>query len=651
MDPLWIAYFVCKTLVGLYFLLFWYILRIKPKNRPGSRKLQTKDVLTHLYRRVNMKSLNMLLKCVLHDCSMHCGTTTTRDYKTITGRVRHEGLSFLTITLSDFASDFESCLERGHIEPTDFLAFKKNGAIPRLFSGMLAQVFDKSGVLIDEPSIHAIRCIRQVCRMWKKILLPCKEERNLAAIEKYIDVERELSMMRFSVTESELHSKFAQVSRLIWNPMFGTLTEKLVSRTLVPNHGTGAVATKVLPNQKYHWKQWHQRLEEFFPSSAFCYNNYSNFLERSSEIAYADPDTEQPVRVVFVPKTLKTPRVIAVEPACMQYAQQALMAELVDEIESAPLTRGHINFADQTINRELALLSSKHRLYSTLDLSDASDRVHSALVDLMIGNRGPLRTAIFDCRSLRAKLPTGKVLPLQKFASMGSALCFPIESMVFFTILVLSELERQGLRLSARNVKIVSRNLYVYGDDLIIPTDGVSSAVMHLEAFGLKVNTRKSFSKGNFRESCGMDAYDGVDITPVYLRRKLPTSRHDVSDIVSAVSLSNQLHERGFLYAAKCIEEHLTRLKLDIPYVTETSSCVGYIRFDKSPTVHRRNEKLQRPEVRGYVVVPRKQNDIIDGHPALMKWFLKGLNPEKKHYEQSVSRGRLAIKVRWCSVY
>jgi hypothetical protein len=634
-----------------------------------------------------MKSLKDLLRCILHDCSLHCDTTTTRDFITITRRIEKEGLPFLGITLPEFDRDFTQSLERGQILPGTFRAFRKVGVIPCLFKGMLLQVFDKNGSLLDEPSINAIRCIRQVCCMWKKIELTCKSERNLAAIEKYIECERDLAkryaeggslydalyvLQRpslgpkepqrwFRYGESRFDSRspeeamledFGNVSNLLWGNVLGTLAEKLTNLEIIPRHGKGAVAEKISTNQKYDWQQWHQRLEAHFPSDVMCYNSSTAFLESTSKLSYVSPDQEQPVRVVFVPKTLKTPRVIAVEPACMQYTQQALLQDLVSLLETHPLTKGHVNFRDQGINGSLALESSKTKEFATMDLSEASDRVHKELALHMFSTHPILRDAVEACRSSRAVLPTGVTIQLEKFASMGSALCFPVESMVFYTILILSELERRRLSLSLKSVKLVSRSIWVYGDDLIVPADGVELAAFYLEYFGLKVNLNKTFSKGNFRESCGVDAYNGVDVTPSYVRRMLPRSKRDVEGYVSAVALANQLYEKSYMTSSDYLREHLQSIftTLGVPIVDRPSSYVALVRHDMPVTKQRWCDKLHRSQVMAYVVVPKRKDDQIDGYPALMKWFLTSRREVKNDYQRSVVRGDLSIKRRWCYV-
>lgn len=63
-----------------------------------------------------------------------------------------------------------------------------------------------------------------------------------------------------------------------------------------------------------------------------------------------------------------------------------------------------------------------------------------------------------------------------------------------------------------------ARLMSVYGDDIIIPTDGFDSMIEWLQKFDLIPNRGKSFSKSFFREACGMDAYKGYDVTPIKLQ-------------------------------------------------------------------------------------------------------------------------------------
>lgn len=596
-----------------------------------------------------MKSLTKLLSCLLLDCSRRCDTTTTRDIEYVSRRVKQEGLSFLTITLPDFAKDFERSLELGHVDASSFRAFRKTGAIPRFLSGMLRQVFDVDGRLLSQPSVEAILCIRQVCLMFKKIRLECSDARKLSAIDGYAKLEEELASKSLASISSENWRDFNRVSWILVTSIFADLRDE-TRDILVPKHGPGAVAIPMLPNQKYKWKRFHQRTDRFFPVCDYLYSSVAAFLEECSDLELLGPEEEDSVRVIFVPKTQRTPRVIGIEPVGMQYAQQALCRYMVSRIESSRLLKGHCNFSDQTINASLALKSSLDGHLATIDLSEASDRVHKDIVYSMFRSHPLLRDMIFACRSATSTLPDGRLIHLTKFASMGSSLCFPIESLMFITLGILARLRRLSLPVTTQNIELARRSVYVYGDDIIIPVDTVSVMSDLLSEFFLKVNHTKSFSKGNFRESCGMDAYNGVRVTPVYVRRLLPTRQQDISGLLSVVSLRNQLSSAGYGRAASYLEDYVRRIGHRIPYGSDSASYICYT-GSNYPTYGRYNKSLYRREVRAIQAVVEQRDDVIDGYPALMKWFLNGLSPKRDHYLRSVGSERLKRKVRWFPVY
>jgi hypothetical protein len=81
-----------------------------------------------------------------------------------------------------------------------------------------------------------------------------------------------------------------------------------------------------------------------------------------------------------------------------------------------------------------------------------------------------------------------------------------------------------------------SKDFSVYGDDIIIETELFDDLVAFLRFLGFKLNHQKSYTAGPFRESCGVNAYDGVDITPFYLRdwnKRKPVLCHNVNGLSS----------------------------------------------------------------------------------------------------------------------
>lgn len=601
------------------------------------------------------KSLMWLLDSVLKNTRTRCGTDTHRDYLTISRRIKHEGISFLTITLPTFARDFEKSLDRGYVGHDVFLSFKKNGALPAFLQGLLGQVFDPGdGKLVSKPAIDCIFCIRQICLMFKKIELPCSDQRNAQAFREFRDCENELAGAIDKISKQDFED-FGRVSDIIWSEVCGSISNRVYCHDFLPRHGPGATAEKISGNAKYIQKRWHERLDKVFPFDSYGFprpdgENGDGF----PDVEFIEPGAEQPSRVISVPKTLKGPRIIAIEPVCMQYTQQAVLTELVKALEHHPVTGGLINFSDQSVNRKLALLSSRDGILATIDLKEASDRVHKDYVYRMLRSVPSLRDAVFACRTHSALLPEGDVIPLYKFASMGSALCFPIEAMMFFTLCTLGRLRALNLRLTRRNIFRVSRSVYVYGDDILVPAVEVPSVIKCLEAFSLKANAHKTFGAGKFRESCGMDAYDGEDVTPVYVRSMPPDNTRDSSAIVSYVSLANQLFKAGMWETAQRVRNYVENvLSFQLPYVRETASCLGWVNVKDAYSFQRLSSDTQAPRVRSLVIKTTERADHLTGYHALMKFFLKvGHEPiQGKHLDRTVQRGTANIKFRWAQPF
>lgn len=259
-----------------------------------------------------MKSPMWFLKCVLEESGALCSTTTTMDFKVLSRRFEHEGMSLLTITLPNFCKSFEKWLEEGRASPLTRTGFKtRTGySCPEIFSGMVGQVFDlESGVLHRDPSVQAIICIRQICLMFKRVHLECSDERKLAAISKYVQVEADLSNVE-PLGSSGLDQAFALVSNYLWSQVLRKGYKSLCELDLPVKHGTGATADRIYGNRKYSSRYWYDRLQSAFPIDHFGFANANHMLDDDvglENVRIIEESEEIPVRVIFVPKTLKTP--------------------------------------------------------------------------------------------------------------------------------------------------------------------------------------------------------------------------------------------------------------------------------------------------------------------------------------------------------
>lgn len=596
-----------------------------------------------------MKRLMSLLCGMLADASMWCCVNSTRDFQTVTRRVEDEGLSFLTISLPKFCQDFERSLDQGFVDPSCFKGFSKHGELPRFLGGFLDLVFDRqSGRLRNAPSVTAIFFVRQITLAFKKMALPCKKERTNAAIKGYVACEKELTEWEEGIARVDL-DRFNRVFALLFRDALSSIDKSIADRHHVPRHGPGSTADRLLGNEKFSKISWYSRLETSFPSELFIVPN-AGFNEELQSVKFLEPGAEIPVRVITVPKTLKTPRIIAVEPTCMQYAQQSLLELIVETLEQDDNLFGSIGFTNQVPNQHFARSGSLDQSLATLDLSEASDRVSNLLVRNAFSAWPHLNEALQACRSTRADVPGHGIMPLTKFASMGSAVCFPVEAMMFLTTICLAYEAQLNRTLTKKDLCALLRVVRVYGDDLIVPTTLAPFVKDQLQAYGFKLNAHKSFWTGKFRESCGRDYYDGEDVTVTYVRRMIPTSRHNASEIVSLFSLRNQLYEAGFWETVKTLDAILEQLA-PVPVVSKESPVLGRYSFLGYQT-QKICKNHHKPLVRGLCVRIEHRKSPLRGPFALLKFFLKrGTQPifDVKHLERYGRPERVSTKVRWGS--
>jgi hypothetical protein len=516
-----------------------------------------------------------------------------------------------------------------------------------IFDYETGRIFDEQDSTTIAVFTSVIDCVRQICLTFKKLELACTPERERAVTAKFIELEHEMADLR--ATEED-RKEFFHVSSVLWDNLIYRLRDSMLS----PRHGPGATAERVSGNAKFAWRFYHERLDAYFPLFECAYPYSALDSEEAELVTFLGKDQEIPARVSLVPKTQKGPRLIVVEPCCMQYAQQGLRSILYDEIESYKVTSGHINFRDQEINQRLAMRGSVDGRLATIDLSDASDRVPRDLALAMFNAYPEFRDAIDACRSTHVSLPNGSIFgPLTKFASMGSALCFPVESMYFYTICVAALLKGKNLPVTHANVFKVSRGVWVYGDDIIVPTLYASIVLDYLQKYNCKVNLNKTFLKGYFRESCGMDSYRGTRVTPVYLRQRVPENIRDSNELVSWVSTARLFYEAGLWKSAEYLYKRCEKILGKLPYLTSGSAGLGRASVQGFRSIQRWNKKLFRFEVKAWTVNPVYRTDRLEGYAALVK-SLSSISSrlpddvvDTRHLERSALHGECTLKLRW----
>jgi len=313
-----------------------------------------------------LKSLTDFFQVVAHEMGDWCHTSPSKDIETVLARVESEGISFLTITLPNFGKDFEKSLDQGFVTHDQFPGFARTGGLPRFFGGFLGLVFHRgSGHLRDDYSLDAIHAVRQLTLMFGKVALECSPARVDKAIKSYLSCEQEVKLSDAKQDE-DFFEAFDRIASLLWADAFSEIDREIYLGNTVPKHGPGATADKLKGNRKFNQTEWTDRLEEVFPHGDFLFSSYAQHIEESDGINFLEPGAERPVRVITVPKTLKTPRIIAIEPTAMQYVQQGILEIFEKAMRGHDIPRNLIDYSSQIPNQELAKVGSLHGELATL---------------------------------------------------------------------------------------------------------------------------------------------------------------------------------------------------------------------------------------------------------------------------------------------
>lgn len=215
------------------------------------------------------------------------------------------------------------------------------------------------------------------------------------------------------------------------------------------------------------------------------------------------------VKVVAVPKSYKTSRIIAEVPAYQQFWMQGIR-ECAVKACYASAYGSLIIQDDQTINQEWARLGSIYGTYATLDLSAASDSIGDALAHAILPEDW---LELLDRVNPSLIKVGNKTFKRHIFQTSGNGTTFIFESVVFLAI-ALAATEYASVFCGELPVP------RTFGDDLIVASEAYDTTVDFLTLLGFKVNMDKSFSCGFYRESCGSEWYCGLDMSSKYWPRK-----------------------------------------------------------------------------------------------------------------------------------
>lgn len=392
-------------------------------------------------------------------------------------------------------------------------------------------------------------CFLADCRtlaQWFKKLEIDRPDLDKKAEEDFVAFEKELQgSLRRRVLDPVYLDLADRMNQLLLTHSMGyknILFNGGLQGPLQPRHGPGAVASTDCKCQfdKYVNMVIDSRVE-YLLRKGFGYSvtDFNPFAQESDDPGYRKN------RFVSVPKNWKKKRSISAEPSGLQFFQQAIRNDLYKTIERDVWWGRRLRFSDQDRSRDLALRSSADGEFATIDLSSASDSVTCDLVS-RVYRCTSLKLWLMATRSTSTTVNKKQDIPdVMKFAPMGSATCFPVESMIFVLI---SEL---AIRDSMQG-KYEYKPCCVYGDDIIVPTYAAELLISYLGSIGFSVNKEKSFLRGYFREACGVEGWNGHPVKPIKLKRVYSRNRMGdgrpvaFEDADRVVRLVNALEMQGF---------------------------------------------------------------------------------------------------------
>jgi hypothetical protein len=558
-----------------------------------------------------------------------------KDRRTMRLRFQEEGVSFYTKTLPKLGKALDRALSSDEPLSVRGFALRNSSCIPRFIGCLLERIFDDSGHLLKtaEPSI--VKHCRQLCYLWYKVELPYAETDIRSVLEGFVSVDSSLPQ---EIAGEGFEGRVLKIARKQLSQLFSGFDPKEIT----PRHGPGAVATGEDTFEKSKFSRLYRDLDSVYPFDEYMMYNLTHVCDQPGYLdSLVSLDTGT-AKVVLVPKDSRGPRLISCEPLEYQWIQQGLSRKMVSHIENHPMTAGHVNFTDQGVNRNLALASSKDGRWVTLDMKEASDRVSLCLVEELFKGT-PLLDALLASRTKFTKLPSGELVKMKKFAPMGSALCFPVESLCFYFL-------ASACVSASANVplRVARRSVYVYGDDLIIRKEVYQSVLQWLPAFGLMFNDGKCCTAGLFRESCGMDAFNGTPVTPLKIRT-VWDHRKSPEQLVSYVEYSNSLYEKGYYRSAAYLEDITIKRYGSIPYKdVNNAPYIGFLRSGVSARLHnqrafkhRRNPNLQRYEICSRIIKPVYKTQPYDSWRELLRRYSDGGTQTELGRRAIVRRTRL----------
>jgi hypothetical protein len=209
-----------------------------------------------------------------------------------------------------------------------------------------------------------------------------------------------------------------------------------------------------------------------------------------------------------VPKSTSIDRTICTEPT-LNMAYQLGYGRWLDR--QMRRLFGYANDLQPDRNRRMACVGSLSGDYATIDLSSASDTISLSLLESILPS---YHVELIRYLRSPSTIIDGQRVKLHMVSSMGNGFTFSLQTYIFSLMIRALCVEH-----SERFIRYERElGFGVFGDDIVVPRDMYDLTIEGLISLGFIPNESKSFNHGFFRESCGTDWYNGVNVRGVYIK-------------------------------------------------------------------------------------------------------------------------------------
>jgi len=487
--------------------------------------------------------------------------------------------------------------------------------LPEPFHGFFACVFHGDGTpsMDFEGSYKSLsyKLLRQVFLAFSKV----KDAECIATEDEEITTFIDRITTKPIIGQKDpLSNSVFRVARILLSHVLGDseherpngLCAELAQWDSIPfgKHGPGAVCGKEQGARKWDFQSIPGIGTDIFqtqPGDPVMVPYYVYGDSKAETLGYS--------RLAIVPKDFRKHRLICIEPKELMFAQQGLMQVITQRVHAHPLACKAIDFRRQGLSQRLCRNDS----FATIDLADASDRLSVRLARLLL----PRDAFKLLCRYRSRGILLGDrvVDRYQTLFTMGNALCFPIETLVFWSLSLAAMITRDlGDRLEKFYADPVGfaghYRLRVFGDDIIVPRWAFDDVCLTLENAGFVVNAQKSCSNTPVREACGAYWFSGDDVVITRFQYQFLNSP---LVWISWLENSRELYDNGFYKTANVIHDILDKQFSAPRHLLNRKVLID-------GTTYRYNWDLQRVEY--CVPVPVKdRSESLRGHLGLYAWF------------------------------